>query len=73
MNKRMLVAIALLLVFLYMVGSVNYAWCFDTSDLMDWCSPRETVRMMGAEYYNDNAVIDDLGEISGKLIAVNPW
>lgn len=63
MNKRMLVAIALLLVFLYMVGSINYAWCFDTSDLMDWCSPRKTVRMIGAEYFDMDALIDENGNI----------
>ena len=63
MNKKVLVLIALLLIFFYMVSIVNYTWCFDTSDLMDWCSPREKIRMMGAEYYDDNAVVDDLGNI----------
>lgn len=63
MNKKTLTVIALFLVLVCAVGVMNYTNPFNTDELRSWCSSGETIRMIGGEYYNETAVIDDSGNI----------
>lgn len=54
-----LMALMLLLVTMVKPGSYEY----DTTALSYWCSPEERVRMIGAEYFDVDALIDESGNI----------
>lgn len=66
MREKSLVKIfvALMVLMLLLVAMVKpCSYEYDTTALSYWCSPEEEVRMIGAEYFDVDALIDESGNI----------
>ena len=59
--KMVIALMVLVLLAVALVKPCSYE--YDTTALSCWCSPEEKVRMIGAEYFDMDALIDESGNV----------